>query len=162
MLLLPAAATAMDPVPPIGTCGIGEDHHDDGWGHVSVACPAGAAEGEPVAVLVDEAGSVSSLAAAASWHVVPAPGGGGAGGQASATFRMSSIHSPHSQLSFTALIHSSHSQEFTASAAAPCWGGGGLRELPPSEMVHGARLMGRLFSAWAMTNARALLSVLDL
>ena len=40
-LLLPAAATAMDPVPPIGTCGIGEDHHDDGWGHVSVACPAG-------------------------------------------------------------------------------------------------------------------------
>ena len=32
--------------PAAGTCGMGEDHHDDGWGHVSIACPVGQTVGE--------------------------------------------------------------------------------------------------------------------
>eukprot|EP01051_Picozoa_sp_SAG22_P003203 SAG22_NODE_153_length_17315_cov_69.981935_7_plen_387_part_00 len=35
------SAAAMDPPPAPGTCGMGEDHHSDGWGNVQIACPAG-------------------------------------------------------------------------------------------------------------------------
>jgi hypothetical protein len=45
---IPRVAAAMPPVPPPGQCGVGEDHHTDGWGSVSVACPPGQAIAEVI------------------------------------------------------------------------------------------------------------------